>query len=220
MYIFGFHRTSIACFACPNGTLMPKHQTCTSFVSMRGHTYGKCFCSISRRLFPALVVIITMRNDNGTWQIVGCRVWIWFRLTHHAYTTSCTPAIKDRAANHMPELCWLICIDTVWECHACFTWKGQAPICFQHIAMTLVLYVTTKEIRTTPTIVQSFCSWQVLVTWSGYLKLRGKIPHWLVIIVYLQQKGITLSKVLELCVAADITDLVKAQLWVRGVMSA
>lgn len=110
MYIFGFHRTSIACFACPNGTLMPKHQTCTSFVSMRGHTYGKCFCSISRRLFPALVVIITMRNDNGTWQIVGCRVWIWFRLTHHAYTTSCTPAIKDRAANHMPELCWLICI--------------------------------------------------------------------------------------------------------------
>lgn len=130
MYIFGFHRTSIACFACPNGTLMPKHQTCTSFVSMRGHTYGKCFCSISRRLFPALVVIITMRNDNGTWQIVGCRVWIWFRLTHHAYTTSCTPAIKDRAANHMPELCWLICIDTVWECHACFTWKGQAPICF------------------------------------------------------------------------------------------
>lgn len=221
VHIFRFLWASTACFACPDGTPMLKHRTCGSFVLMGGHTYGKCLRSISRRLFLALVAIIIMRNDNGSWQIVGCVVWLWFRLTRHEYTKSCTPAIKYRAANHMPELCWIICIDTVWECHACFTWKGQAPICFQHIAMTVLLYVTAGQIRITPTIVQSFSSWQVHRTLCGYLKLKGeKIPDWLVIVIYLQQKGITLSKVLLLCVAVEIIDLGKAQLWVRGVMSA
>lgn len=106
-----------------------------------------CLCTVSRRFFLALFLIITIRNDNGTWQIAGCAFWFWFSLSHHEYTKSCKTAIKDRAANHVLELCWIIHIDTVWAYHACCIWKRQTPICFQQIAMTVLLFVLVRVIR-------------------------------------------------------------------------
>lgn len=153
----------------PQGDKQKQIKTWTQSNSMGGQLNRTCLFQSSRNPLCAMALIISMRNDNETWHVAGCVFWFWFKPALHEYTKSCKTAIKEKAANHTPGLCWIICIDTVWGCHACCSWKEEAPISFQQIAMNVLVYVTVTEIRKKkpPTEAQSFSEWHNDLTKPG-----------------------------------------------------